>query len=62
VTQVQLAGRLAVSQRSVSHAEHEPNPRVATLRSYVEALGGRLELYAVFDEDRTEVVLAEART
>jgi hypothetical protein len=34
----------------VSHVEHEPNPRVGTLAGYVEALGGRLELRAVFKD------------
>jgi transcriptional regulator with XRE-family HTH domain len=48
LTQVQLADRLTASQRAVSHLEHEPNPRVATIAAYVQALGGRLELRAVF--------------
>ena len=48
MTQVELARRLGGSQRAVSHVEHEPNPRVATLAAYVEALGGRLQLRAVF--------------
>jgi hypothetical protein len=30
--------------------EHEPNPRIGTLASYVEALGGRLELRAIFKD------------
>ena len=50
LTQVQLAEKLAASQRAVSHVEHEPNPRVGTLAAYVEALGGRLELRAVFKD------------
>lgn len=50
LTQVQLAEKLAASQRAVSHVEHEPNPRVGTLAGYVEALGGRLELRAVFKD------------
>lgn len=50
LTQVQLAEKLAASQRAVSHVEHEPNPRVGTLAGYVEALGGRLELRAVFND------------
>ena len=48
MTQVELARRLGGSQRAVSHVEHEPNPRVATLAGYIEALGGRLQLRAVF--------------
>jgi DNA-binding XRE family transcriptional regulator len=50
LTQVQLAEKLAASQRAVSHLEHEPNPRIGTLASYVEALGGRLELRAIFKD------------
>lgn len=50
VTQVQLARRLAVSQATVSKFE-KSNPAVSTVRRYVEALGGHLELTAVFDDD-----------
>jgi DNA-binding XRE family transcriptional regulator len=50
LTQVGLAEKLSASQRTVSHVEHEPNPRVGTLAGYVEALGGRLELRAVFKD------------
>lgn len=51
VTQVELAGRLAVAQATVSKFE-KSNPAVSTLRRYVEALGGHLELVAVFDDDQ----------
>lgn len=56
LTQVQLAAKLGASQRAISHVEHEPNPRVATLDGYVQALGGRLELRVVL-EDRSVVLL-----
>jgi transcriptional regulator with XRE-family HTH domain len=56
LTQVQLAEKLGASQRAISHVEHEPNPRVATLDGYVQALGGRLELRAVL-EDRSVALL-----
>lgn len=51
VTQVQLARKLAVSQATVSKFE-KSNPAVSTVRRYVEALGGELEITAVFDDDR----------
>lgn len=51
VTQVELAGRLDVAQATVSKFE-KSNPGVSTLRRYVEALGGQLQLVAVFDDDR----------
>jgi hypothetical protein len=59
LTQVQVAERLAASQRAVSHLEHEPNPRVGTLSNYVEALGGRLELRAVFPDRAVHLNLHE---
>jgi transcriptional regulator with XRE-family HTH domain len=57
LTQTDLAEALNVTQRGVSHVEHEPNPRLATLRDYVDALGGRLELRAVFDDRTVELAL-----
>ena len=61
LTQVQLAQRMAVSQRAISHVEHEPNPRVATVAAYVRALGGRLELRAVFPAGTVELRLADSQ-
>lgn len=60
LTQVGLANKLGASQRAVSHVEHEPNPRVATLGGYIEALGGRLELRAVFGERTVQLRLGDA--
>lgn len=57
LTQTQLAESLEVSQRGVSHIEHESNPRLSTLASYVRALGGHLELRAVFDDHAVELTL-----
>ena len=51
VTQQQLAGALEVSQPNVSRIEHQDDLFLSTLRSYVEALGGRLELRAVFADE-----------
>ncbi|MFN7956580.1 MAG: helix-turn-helix transcriptional regulator [Polyangiaceae bacterium] len=55
-TQVQLAEALGVEQTSVSRAERSADPQLSTLREYIEALGGHLELAAVFD-DGERVVL-----
>lgn len=46
---------LHVSQRGVSHVEHEANPRLGTLAEYVNALGDRLELRAVFKDQTVEL-------
>ncbi len=51
VTQHQLAEALGVHQPNVSRLENADDPKLSTLRAYVEALGGRLELIAVFDDE-----------
>lgn len=52
VTQVELARALGTNQPNVSRVERTSDPHLSSLRAYVEALGGRLELAAVFDEER----------
>lgn len=47
-TQTDLAERLGVGQAALSRAEKRGDLLVSTLRAYVEALGGRLDLRAVF--------------
>ena len=50
-TQVALAERLNVPQNAVSRMERRTDLLLSTLRGYVEALGGKLELKAVFPDD-----------
>jgi predicted transcriptional regulator len=44
VTQSDLADRLSVNQAAVSQIERRGDLRLSTLRRYVAALGGRLEV------------------
>lgn len=55
VSQAELAGRLDVTQGAISKLEHSDDVRVSTLREYLEALGARLELVAVFDDEDRRV-------
>jgi len=48
LTQEELAQRLELSQGSLSRAERSTDPKLSTLRKYVEALGGEIEVRAVF--------------
>ena len=50
VTQEELAHAWDVSQSNVSRVERGQDVYLSTLRNYVEALGGRLELTAVFPD------------
>jgi DNA-binding transcriptional regulator YiaG len=55
VSQAELAGRLEVTQGAISKLEHSEDVRVSTLRQYLEALGARLELVDVFDDEGRRV-------
>jgi len=49
-TQMQLAETLESTQPAISQMERRTDLYLSTLRSYVEALGGQLELRAVFED------------
>lgn len=51
LSQAQLAEALEVSQPNVSRIELQDDLYLSTLARYVEALGGRLEVRAVFPEE-----------
>lgn len=55
MSQAEVAGRLDVTQGAISKLEHSEDVRVSTLRQYLEALGARLELVAVFDDEDRRV-------
>jgi DNA-binding XRE family transcriptional regulator len=55
LTQVRLAELLQVNQGAVSKLEQRSDMYLSTLRSYVEAMGGHLDIRAVFPNG--EVVL-----
>ena len=50
LTQVQMAQLLQISQGAVSKVERRTDMFVSTLRNYVRAIGGDLEIRAVFPE------------
>jgi|GEM_PF-1288158 len=52
LTQTELAQRLDRAQASVSAMEAAADNLVSTLRMAVEGMGGRLEVTAVFDDER----------
>ncbi|MDQ0028750.1 helix-turn-helix domain-containing protein [Arthrobacter bambusae] len=57
LTQVELAARLHVSQNRVSRIEHGDIDRaqVDTLRTYVEAVGGRLRVEVELGDERIQI-------
>lgn len=57
LTQVELAARVGITQSELSKLERRNNQRVATLRRYVQALGGTLELTAVVNGKRIRMTV-----
>jgi transcriptional regulator with XRE-family HTH domain len=54
-TQQEIAALLERSQGQVSETERRQDLRLSTLRSYVEALGGELEVIAAFGDKRIKL-------
>jgi len=57
VTQEELAEVLGVRQATLSKLERRENVTVATLRNFVEALGGELEVRARFSDETIAIDL-----
>ena len=55
LTQEELAKRVEVTQSQLSKLERRADHRVTTLRRYVEALGGTLEICAIVDGKRIKL-------
>ena len=65
LTQVNLAKVLQVNQGAVSRMEKRTDMYVSTLRSYIKAMGGQLQVKAIFPDGEVEIdqfeTLAEPR-
>ena len=60
LTQTNMAELLGVQQSAVSKIEKRSDMYLSTLRSYVAAMGGNLEIQAVFPEGAVRIdVLSE---
>ena len=55
VTQVELAQVLNVEQATISKLENREDMYVSTLRAYIRALGGELQLVAKFPDAEIKV-------
>jgi DNA-binding XRE family transcriptional regulator len=54
-SQAAVAKKLKVSQSNISQFERGGDPRLSTVASYIDALGGRLEMVAVFDDETVPI-------
>ena len=55
LTQTNMAQALGVNQSAISKIERRTDMYLSTLRSYVEAMGGSLEIRAVFPDGSVRV-------
>ena len=56
ISQEEVARTMGISQAALSRLEHRLNITIGTLQRYIEALGGRLEVRAVFGKCKEEIV------
>lgn len=61
LTQQKLAEQMHVTQANISRVEHQDDLYLSTLRGYVESLGGRLEIRAVFDDQTVDLDVRESK-
>jgi DNA-binding Xre family transcriptional regulator len=59
MTQGKLAVAMKIEQSEVSRLEKRAEVKLGTLRNYVSALGGRIEIRAVFPDKNVEIALTE---
>ena len=55
MTQEHLANLLGINQAAVSKMERRADMYVSTLQAMIKAMGGRLQIVAVFPEGRVEI-------
>lgn len=56
ITQKELATSMGLSQSALSELERRPNITLGTMQRYVEALGGHLEVNAVFKDGKKKLM------
>lgn len=55
LTQAEVAEDLGTSRPNVSRIESELDVRLSTLERYIEALGGQLEIRAIFGDEHVKL-------
>lgn len=56
-TQKELAQAMGLSQSALSELERTPNITISVMQQYIEALGGKLIIKAIFQEGGEELLL-----
>jgi len=56
ISQEELAAALGVSQVRISRIEHADEPQLATMRRFIEALGGELIVQAKIDGETFDLL------
>jgi predicted transcriptional regulator len=59
-SQVEMAEKLHIKQAAVSKLERRTDMYLSTLRSYIEAMGGQLEIIARFPQRAVRITQFEA--
>jgi DNA-binding XRE family transcriptional regulator len=55
LTQMQLAGSMHITQATVSKIERNTDMYISTLKHFVEAMGGELDIRAIFPDGEVKI-------
>ncbi len=59
LTQIELAAKMDTTQSNTVKMEKRPNPTAETLQRYIEALGGKMAIVAVFDDRQYAIATSD---
>ena len=54
-TQQQIADKMQVSQSDISRIENRTNLKVATIKKYIKACGGEVEVNAITEKGKVRI-------
>ena len=61
ITQEEMAEKLGTKQANVSRTERRPDLKLSTLKRYIEAMGGELDIIVKFPTNEVHLSLKELR-
>ena len=61
ITQEEMAEKLGTKQANVSRTERRPDLKLSTLKRYIKAMGGELDIIAKFPTNEMHLSLKELR-
>lgn len=59
ITQKDMAKLLGINQENVSRMERRKDMHLSTIKEYIEALGGKVEINAIFPDSKVSIEVSK---